>query len=162
MIRQLSEELVNLVRIQFIVSVLLYFPAVIIMPRIGYGGLALEFYHCLAAGYFPLFIMYAAILFLYYFNDLTGALAAAVLFCVTVFIGSLIGTRLPYLWGGIGVFAGSVTGFLAAYFRLRWLERHLDIHVFCNGKILKRAAGNMPSGKVVDRYDGTEIINRRS
>ncbi len=164
MFRQLSEELVNLVRIQFIVSVILYFPAVIIMPRIGYGGLSLEFYHCLAAGYFPLFIMYAAILFLYYFNDLTGALAAAVLFFVTVLIGSMIGAHLPYLWGGIGVFAGSVAGFLAAYFRLRWLERNLDVHVFCTGRILKGAVGSMPSGKVLDRYNGTdetELINRR-
>ncbi len=164
MFRQVAEELVNLVRIQFIVSVIVYFSAVILMPRIGYGGLALEFYHCLAAGYFPLFIMYSAILFLYYFNDLTGALLTSVLFCSVVFLGSLFGTRLPYLWGGIGVFIGSMTGFLTAYFRLRWLERHLDAHVFCTGRLLKRALGRMPSGKVLDRRTGkdeTELIARR-
>lgn len=161
MFRQLSEELVNLVRIQFIVSVIIYFIAIIFLPRFGYGGLVLEFYHCLAAGYFPLFIMYAAILFLYYFNDLTGALLTSIAFFLTVLIGSIIATHLPYLWGGIGVFAGSVIGFIVAYFRLRWLERRLDVHVFCNGKILKRAVGIRPSNKVLDRYneiDETELV----
>lgn len=161
MFRQLSEELVNLVRIQFIVSVVIYFIAIIFLPRLGYGGLVMEFYHCLAAGYFPLFIMYAAILFLYYFNDLSGALLTSVAFYITVLIGTIIATHLPYLWGGIGVFAGSLAGFLVAYFRLRWLERHLDAHVFCNGRILKRAVGMMPSNKVLDRYNGineTEVI----
>lgn len=156
MFRQLSEELVNLVRIQFIVSVVIYFIAVIFLPRFGYGGLVLEFYHCLAAGYFPLFIMYAAILFLYYFNDLTGALLTSVVFFLTVLTGSIIATHLPYLWGGIGVFAGSLSGFIVAYFRLRWLERRLDVHVFCNGRILKRAVGVRPSDKVLDRYDGVD------
>ncbi len=154
MFRQLSEELVNLVRIQFIISAVLYFPIVILMPHIGYGGLALEFYHCLAAGYFPLFIMYAVILFLYYFEELTGALLSAASFVAVVFAGTVIATRLPYLWGGIGVFAGSVTGFLVACFRLRKLERELDAHVFCAGVVLKRGVGKMPSSEVFDRYTG--------
>ena len=156
MFRHLSDELVGLVRIQFIVSVVIYFLAILFLPRFGYGGLVMEFYHCLAAGYFPLFIMYAAILFLYYFNDLVGALFTSILFFVTVLAGSIIGTHLPYLWGGIGVFAGSMVGFVVAYFRLRWLERRLDFHVFCDGRILKTTVGKMPSGKVLDRYNGVD------
>ena len=161
MFRQIADELFNLVRIQFIVSVIIYLVVVIFMPRLGYGGLVMEFYHCLAAGYFPLFIMYAAMLFLYYFNDLSGALIVSALFCLTVFIGSLISTHLPYFWGGLGVFAGSLVGFIAAYFRLRWTERNFDTHVFCNGRILKSALGVRPSGKVFDRYNGideTELV----
>ncbi len=156
MFRQLSDELFSLVRIQFIISVVLYFVAALLMPRFGYGGLVLEFYHCLAAGYFPLFIMYAAILFLYYLNDLSGGLMTAAVFCAVVFVGSIIGTHLPYLWGGIGVFAGSAAGFLVAYFRLRWVERNLDTHVFCTGRILKYVLGVQPSGKVLDRYTGVD------
>lgn len=161
MFRQLSEELVNLVRLQFIVSVTLYFLAVVILPRVGYGGLTMEFYPCLAAGYFPLFIMYAAILFLYYFNDLTGALLTAAMFFFVTLIGSIIATRLPYLWGGIGLFAGALSGFIVAYFRLRWLERNLDAHIFCKEHIFKRVTGLRPSGKVLDRRNGideTELV----
>lgn len=164
MFRQLSEELFSLVRIQFIISIVLYFVVVLLMPRFGYGGLVLEFYHCLAAGYFPVFIMYAAILFLYYLNDLTGALLTSVIFSLTVFVGSVIGIHLPYLWGGIGVFAGSVAGFITAYFRLRWAERNIDVHTFCTGRVIKKATGLQPSSKVLDRYAGideTVLITRK-
>ena len=143
-----------------IVSVIIYLVVVIFLPRLGYGGLVMEFYHCLAAGYFPLFIMYAAVLLLYYFNDLSGALIVSALFCLTVFIGSLISTHLPYFWGGLGG-AGSLVSFIAAYFRLRGTERNFDTHVFCNGRILKPALGVRPSGKVFDRYNGideTELV----
>lgn len=164
MFRQVSDELFNLVRIQFIVSVILYFLVILFMPRMGYGGLVMEFYHCLAAGYFVLFIMYAAILFLFYFNDLSGALIVSALFCMIVFIGSLICVRLPYLWGGLGVFAGSLTGFIVAYFRLRWIEHNFDTHTFCTGRILKPALGVRPSGKVLDRRKGideTKLVTRK-
>ena len=161
MFRQLSEELVNLVRLQFIVSVTVYFLAVVILPRVGYGGLTMEFYPCLAAAYFPLFVMYGSILFLYYFNDLTGALMTTSVFFFVTLVGSIIATHLPYLWGGLGLFAGSMAGFLVAYFRLRWLERNLDAHVFCKSHIFKRSKGLRPSGKVLDRREGideTELV----
>lgn len=156
MFRQLSEELVSLVRIQFIISMILYFAVVIFLPRAGYAGLVIEFYYCLAAGYFPLFIMYSAMLFLQYFNDLWGAFLTSALFFVTMLVGSMAALRLPYLWSGIGVFAASTIGFLTAYFRLRWLERHLDRHVFCGGQLLQHAVGKMPSNKVMDRYEDAE------
>ena len=164
MFRQVSDELFNLVRIQFIVSVAIYLIVVLLMPRIGYGGLVMEFYHCLAAGYFVLFIMYSAILFLFYFNDLSGALMVSGLFCATVFLGSLICVHLPYIWGGLGTFAGALAGFIAAYFRLRWIESNFDTHTFCTGRILKPAAGVRPSGKVFDRRNGideTQLVIRK-
>lgn len=156
MFRQISDELFNLVRIQFIVSVIIYLLVILLMPALGYGGLVMEFYHCLAAGYFPLFIMYAAILLLFYLNDLSGALIVSSLFCATVFGGTVIATHLPYIWGGLGVFAGSLVGFVAAYFRLRWNERNYDTRTFCAGRIMKRSAGSRPSGKVLDRRGGID------
>ena len=69
MFQQLSEELMNLVRIQFIVSIVVFFICMIVLPLVGFGGLVMQIYPCLAAGYFILFVMYGAIIFLYYFND---------------------------------------------------------------------------------------------
>lgn len=158
MFRQISDELFNLVRVQFILSVILYLLMALLMPRMGYGGLAMDFYHCLAAGYFPLFLMYAAILFLFYFNDLSGALMVSVLFCGTVWAGTLVCVHLPHIWGGLGVFTGSVAAFVAAYFRLRWTERNFDRHIFCTGRLLKPAVGVRPSGKVLDRRGGIDEI----
>ena len=47
MFRQLSEELMNLVRIQFIISVILFFICIILLPRFGFDGLVLKIYPCL-------------------------------------------------------------------------------------------------------------------
>ena len=78
MFRQLASELMKLVRIQFIVSVVLYQLCVIFLPGMGFSGLVMQIYPCLAAGYFILFLLYAELIFLYYFNDMTGALLTAV------------------------------------------------------------------------------------
>lgn len=150
MFRQISTELMNLVRIQFIISVAIFLVCMIFLPQLGFSGMVLRIYPCLAAGYFILFIMYSAIIFLYYFNDMTGALLTAAGFCLTTFAGSLAATHLAEVWYGVGVIAGSFTGWTIAYGRLRWVEHHLDAHVFCRGSILKKGKGKRPSGKVYD------------
>ena len=152
MFRQLGEELHNLVRIQFIVSVVVFFIAMIILPMFGFGGMVMRIYPCLAAGYFILFIMFSAIMFLYYYSDLTGALLTAFCFCLVTFLGSIFSTHLPETWYGLGVVIGSFAGWCVSYARLRWVERNLDVHIFCKGNILKRGHGLKPSSKVFDRY----------
>ena len=148
MFRQLSTELMNLVRIQFIISVVIYLFCVVFLPGLGFGGSVLRIYPCLAAGYFILFLMYAAILFMYYFNDLTGAVMTAVSFFAATLIGSIFAMSLTEIWYGIGLVIGSLVGWSVAYARLRWIEKNLDTHVFCNGRILKRGIGPKPSGLV--------------
>ncbi len=151
MFRQLSEELMNLVRIQFIVSVVVFLIFITLLPQIGFGGMVMKIYPCLAAGYFILFIMYSAIIFLYYFNDLNGAAGTALLFCVVTFLGTLWSVRLPVIWYGTGLVVGAVAGWCMSYHRLRVMEKNLDVHIFCNGTIMKRGHGAKPSGRVFDR-----------
>lgn len=151
MFRQLGSELMTLVRLQFIVSVVIYLLFVVFLPRMGYAGTVMRIYPMVAAGYFVLFLMYAEIIFLYFFEDLNGALITAMVFCVSVFLASLISIRLPTIFFGTGVWVGSMVGFTIAYLRLRWLERNLDAHIFCRGDIMKRSKGIKPSGKVFDR-----------
>lgn len=150
MFRQLGSELMSLVRLQFIVSVIVYLIFVIFLPMWGYAGLVMRIYPMVAAGYFVLFLMYAEIIFLYYFEDLNGALVTAVCFCVTTLAASLAATHLGSIFYGAGVWAGAVAGFVAAYLRLRWMEKHLDEHIFCRGDIMKRGKGIKPPAKVYD------------
>lgn len=152
MFRQLSEELMNLVRIQFIISIVIFFLCIIFLPRFGFGGWVIQMYPCLAAGYFILFIMYAAIIFLYYYNDLNGSVITALSFCVATFLGAIFATHLTPIWFGIGLVFGSFVGWCVAYWRLRKMEKTLDVHIFCNGSIMKRGSGVCPSNKVYDRY----------
>ena len=150
MFRQLGSELMTLVRLQFIVSVFIYLIFVIFLPRMGYAGLVMRIYPMVAAGYFTLFLMYSEIIFLYYFEDLNGAVLTAVSFCAGTFLASLIAVHFSPIFFGFGVWVGSLTGFVVAYRRLWWMERHLDEHMFCRGNIMKQAKGIRPSPKVFD------------
>lgn len=151
MFRQLSLELLNLVRIQFIISVVVYLVMLVFMPRFGFSGMTLRIYPCLAAGYFILFVMYAEVIFLYYFNDLNGAVMTAVSFCLITFLGSLVSRNLPEIWYGMGLLVGSLVGLTVAYGRLRWVERHLDVHTFCKGTLFPATKGKRPDAKVYDK-----------
>ena len=102
-------------------------------------------------GYFILFLMYAEIIFLYYFDDLTGAIWTAIVFCLVTWIGSLIATHLPVIWYGAGVIAGAFAGWSVAYARLRWVEKNMDRHVFCRGNLIPQGKGKRPSGMVYER-----------
>ncbi len=153
MFRMLSEELMSLARVQFIITLVIFLLCMIFLPQLGFGGMTLRIYPCLSAGYFILFLMYAEIIFLYYFNDLTGSVLTALSFCAATFVGSLISTHFSEVWYGMGLTVGSFIGWTVAYERLRWMEKNLDVHIFCNGHLLKRQKGECPSPKVFDRYE---------
>ncbi len=157
MFRQLFEELMHLVRIQFIVSTALFFIMMFALPYFGMGGLVLQIYPSLAAGYFILFIMYATIIFLYYFNDLIGAMITALTFALTTGGMTVLSTHFSPMWYGIGLVIGAFAGWCVAYIRIRILEQKLDYHVFCEGSIMKRGRGRRPSAKVY----AVEKVNRR-
>ena len=150
MFRQLGSELMTLVRLQFIVSVIVYLIFVIFLPRFGYSGMVMRIYPMVAAGYFILFLMYSEIIFLYYFEDLNGALVAALCFFLGTLLASLIAVHLSAILYGVGVWVGSMIGFVVAFQRLRWLEKNLNQHIFCRGSIMKQAKGIKPSPKVFD------------
>ena len=148
MFRQLSMELMSLTRIQFIISAALFLIFTVVMPMLGFSGTVMQIYPCLAAGYFVLFIMYGELIFLYYYNDLLGAvMTAGVFFSITV-AGSFVTTHLLPIWYGAGLFVGGIVSWTVGYGRLRWVERNLDRHIFCNGTLLKRGRGEKPSSRV--------------
>lgn len=151
MFAQLAGELMNLVRVQFIVSVVVYLICIVFLPQFGFSGLVLKIYPCLAAGYFILFVMYAAIIFLYYYNDLNGAMLTSFCFCLGTFLGSMVSKEFIEIWYGSGLIFGAILGWSVAHARLRWVERNLDVHTFCKGVLLKKGKGTKPPQKVFDR-----------
>lgn len=151
MFRQMMEEVMTLVRVQFIVTTPLFLLAITILPRLGFAGNAMRIYPCLVAGYFIMFIMYSIIIFLYYFNDLNGAVITSLAFFIVTLLGSIVATKLPIIWFGSGLVEGAFVGFTIAYYRIRRMERTLDIHVFCSGSILKKGRGAIPSNLVYER-----------
>jgi uncharacterized membrane protein len=161
MFRQLAGELVELVRIQFIISVIVFLAFLVFLPQYGFSGLIMQIYPCLAAAYFTMFIMYAALIFMYYFNDLNGALMTSTLFFAATLAGSIASTHLTSIWYGLGLMIGALSAWVFVYFRLRWIERNLDIHTFCKGRLIATVKGRMPSSLVYDRYTPARSRKRR-
>ncbi len=155
MFRQLSSELMSQVRVQFIISAVLFLLFLVILPTFGFSGIVMQIYPCLAAGYFVLFVMYSLIIFLYYFNDNEGAVLTCASFFISTLLLSVVATHLPIIWYGAGLFAGSVIGWIVAYIRIRWVEKHIDEHIFCNGTLLKPGHGQKPGSRVYVRRSGT-------
>lgn len=156
MFRLLADEIMDLARIQFIISTAVFLICLVVLGRMGYSGTVIQLYPCLCVGYFILYLMYAAFLFLYFFNDLDGAVYTGLIFCIITLVGSLISRHFDTLWYGTGLVAGAFTGWTYAYFRLSWLESHLHIHIFCNGSILKMSHGKRPAGKVYTKSETVE------
>lgn len=149
----MSAELMSMTRKQFIISTILFLAFMFFLPRLGFSGLVLEIYPCLSVGFFILFIMYSAMFFLDYFNDLSGLLMASAVFCIGTLAGSILSSRLPVMLYGLGMVIGSFAGWTTTYFRLRYMERHMDVHLFCKGSIVRQVAGKMPPRKVYDAGD---------
>ncbi len=152
MFRQMTTELSHLVQVQFVISVLIFFLFIIFLPRLGFSGRVMQIYPALAVGYFIWFMMNAVLIFQYYFNDLSGALLSAVCFCTATLFGALYATGLTPMWYGVGLIIGAFVGWTVAYYRLHKIEKMLDVHIFCNGTIMKKAEGVCPTNKVFDRY----------
>ena len=120
MFRQISAELMNLVRIQFIISTAVYLLCVVVLPQYGFSGRVMQIYPCLAAGYFILFILYAEIIFLYYFNDLTGAFFGNPRFCLVTWREACF---LP-----AGVTCGTAWGWWRQLYRLYHCLFQTQVH----------------------------------
>ena len=52
MFRTLAEELMSLARVQFIITLVIFLLCMIFLPQVGFGGMTMRIYPCLAAGYF--------------------------------------------------------------------------------------------------------------
>ena len=150
MFRLIADQLMRITQLQYIISVVVFLLCLIFLPRFGMSGMVMTIYPSLAAGYFILFLCYSLILLLQYFNDLTGTVLTAGVFCLGVFLGSLAAKNLPDYWYGIGVFTGSLAAWTVGYFRLRWVEKNIDGHIFCRGSLLDREEQIMPDAKVYD------------
>lgn len=151
MFTSLSSGLLTLVRVQFMISVIIFLLCIIFLPRFGFAGLVMQIYPVLAAGFFVIFLTYSSILYIYYFDDTLGALLVTGVMFVLTLVVSIIAKRLPVEFYGIGLFAGSFAGWSVSYFRLRYIAKHLEIHIFCHGTIVKRGKGVRPSSVVYEK-----------
>lgn len=138
MIRVLREELMHIIQIQFVVIIIVFLVAMIVIPRMGMDGGVLSIFPVLSAGYFFIYLVQGMMIFLFYLDDETGALITGAVFALGILIGSLISVNWSASYCGMGVVIGGALGFTFVYFRLRYILIHLDEHIFCRGSIIPR------------------------
>lgn len=145
MFRLLVQQMNSIISIQAIISMILFLLIVIFLPDYGFGGMTMTIYPALAAAFFVIFIMYCNIVFLYYFNDNKGAFYTSLSFLVTAFVGSLAATHFSIEFFGAGAFLGAIIGWTVSHFRIHYLEKNFERHIFCNKLIVTMKKGKKPN-----------------
>lgn len=153
MFRSLVKENLDMVYIQFAVSVIVMLLAKIFLPVIGFGGMTLEIYPLMAVGYFISFLMYSNMLFLQYFTDYTGTVFTGLIFTAVGIIGSFISIKLPVAWYGTGFTVAALLSYIFSFLRLRKAEKSIYTHTFCVGSILPYKNEPRPDPQVYKKGD---------
>ena len=119
-----------------VITTVIFLAAMLVLPRLGFGGLVLRMYPALSAGYLVTFAMYALIIFLFYFDDRVGSMMTALVFCAGTAVCSIAATGLERPLAGFGLFGGAMLGWTAGFFRLVYIQKHLDHFAFCRGSVM--------------------------
>ena len=148
MFRLLTQQIKYLVGIQVVITMIIFLIAIVILPILGFAGSVITIYPSLTGAYFVIFLMYCNIIFMFYFDDNKGAMLTSIIFCISVLIGSIFSIRLSEHLYGLGTFLGGFISWSVSYFRIGYMERHFDEHIFCRGNILKKVVGEVPDSRV--------------
>jgi hypothetical protein len=146
--QSLVKELMDMVYIQFAISIIIFLLAEIFLPMFGFGGMTLEIYPLMAVGYFISFLMYSNILFLQYFTDYTGTVITGLIFSGIGAIGACISTNLPVAWYGSGFTVAALLAYAFSFLRMKKMEKNIYVHTFCVGSILPYKNEKMPNQQV--------------
>lgn len=161
MFRLLIQQLSYLIMIQAVISILLFLVVNAFLPQMGFNGLTISIYPLLSAAYFALFSTYCSIIFLYYFDDNTGSLITTIIFAVMVFVGTMLSRNLSPELYGLGPLLGGLCGWTCSYFRIRYLEKHFDKHIFCNINIVKNNKEVEPDNIVYQAGKQSERVKNK-
>lgn len=151
MFRLLIQQIRYLVAIQALITAIIFLIAIIILPNLGFGGSVISIYPSLVCAFFTIFLMYCNIIFMFYFNDSKGAMLTSIVFCISVLVGSLFSIRFTESLYGLGAFFGAFIGWTFSFFRIQYVEKHFEEHIFCRTTILNKRVEKMPESRVYIR-----------
>ena len=145
------QQIKYILSIQFIITATIFLIGILIFPRLGFGGSVLIMYPTLVAAFLTIFLMYCNIIFMFYFNDNKSAKYTSLVFCLAVLLGSLISVRLTESFYGLGAFIGGFIGWTFSFFRLKYIEKNFDEHIFCDIEIVETHKNSIPVYTVYGR-----------
>lgn len=154
MFRTLSQQLGQVFATQIAITCVLFMLLIIFGLRLGFSSETMRIYPVLAVAFLGVFLMYCNVVYMHYFEDHTGTVLTTFITCAVTAVGSLFcAYRMPVECYGLGLLAGMLCGWTFSYFRLRWLERTFEAHIFCRYKVVDTVRSR-DRGRVVYRRKG--------
>lgn len=138
MLSVLRNELLSIIQLQFIIIIILFLIANILIPKLGMDGAILNIYPVMAVGFFLINLVQGLMIFLFYLDDAKGACITGLIFFLGILLGSLVTVHFSTVYCGLGVVFGGFCGFTFIFFRIRYMFLHLDEHIFCRDNIVKK------------------------
>lgn len=117
--------------VQLIIVVVLICLANVFFPYLSIGSNVLNLFMVLAMGIYSVFCMYFTIIFLYYFEDHTGASVALCVFAAVVLILSLVAAYLGSPYYPLPLLIGAIVGWVIAFTTLKKRLIRLNSFLMC-------------------------------
>ena len=132
MTRTLINEVFFVGEFQLIITIVIMSLSMTLLPLIGISGITLDIYPLLSLGYYAVFMMHILMIFMYYFDDQSGAAFTGVLFFVLTLVFTLITRYLGIAYYGLGLVLSGVICWMVAFIRLRSIMYGIDYKMFCD------------------------------
>ena len=127
----LGLQLFYLYEVQLIITIILICLANVFYPYLGLNNEILNKLLLLGMGVYCIFCMYFTVIFLYYFEDYTGACIATTVFFLIVLLGSCLCCVLGEPFDTIPVLTGGITGWIISFLLLRRRMQKLNAFLLC-------------------------------
>ncbi|MCR5792031.1 MAG: exopolysaccharide Pel transporter PelG [Lachnospiraceae bacterium] len=139
--RLLMKQITQVFAIQTVITATIYLAFEIFLPSLGIAGMIMEIYPALAVAFLAIFLMYCNIVYFYYFDDNVGAFWSSLIFFLCTAAGTWVAKDYAVAYYGMGALFGGVVGWTFTYFRIRYMEKHFEAHVFCSQIITTKRTG---------------------
>lgn len=131
MSQTLHLQLFFVYEVQLVITVLLIFLLNVVFPYFNIGAQVLNIFMPLGMGVYCTLCMYFTVVFLYYFEDHTGACIGPVVFLAVVTAGALIASRAGGVWYPFPLLAGGVAGWIISFILLKRRLKNLNACLMC-------------------------------
>lgn len=135
MISVLRKELINIIQVQFVLTLLLVvFGVLILLPVLGKDRQTIELFVLLAIGYFMTYMTFIMITILLYFDNQEDSFKIATIFLLTNSSLTYISVLLGETYYGLGLPISALISFMIGNYYLNKTLENIDYRLFSKGR----------------------------
>lgn len=120
--------------VQLIITVVLICLANVFFPYLNISAQVLNMFMILSMGLYTVFCMYFTVIFLYYFEDHTGACIGPCVFLLVTTVVAVVACIYGKPLYPLPLLIGGLCGWVLSFWRLRYRLAHLNAFLMCKGE----------------------------